>query len=406
MRILYIATAYPRSEQDIITPWLVETVVRLRKRGFDVTMFTSSYRGLGNQIISGVPVIRFRYFFKRWETLTHDETAVDRVKRGLGYKLMAIFYVLFGTWAIWRLCRSQRFDIIHVHWPLPHAVFGYLAARICKAPIVISFHGVTLMWVRRELRIMKPFLCWTIRKADAITANSTHTAKAIQQIVDRPVSIVPFGAAVGQFPSTAPVTKGKEKQLLFIGRLVERKGIPYLIEAVEILSRELPVKLNIIGYGPDEPMLRELIRQKGLGRTVIMHGKVTPQQLHDHYLNCDVFVLPAVVDAKGDTEGLGVVLIEAMSYHKPVVASGVGGIVDLVIHNKTGLRTPPGDSRALAAAIRSILTDPELAQRLAEGGYQHVKADYSWPRIISRLEDIYHRLLGTRHQAGPSSASQ
>ncbi len=243
---------------------------------------------------------------------------------------------------------------------------------------------------------MKPFLRWAIRKADAITANSTHTAKAIQLIEKKHVNIVPFGAAVGRFPSTGPLTKKKEKQLLFVGRLVERKGIPYLIEAVEILKREFPVALNIIGYGPDEQMLRELIKQKGLENTVIMHGKVTPQQLHNQYLGCDVFVLPAVIDAKGDTEGLGVVIIEAMSYQKPVVASGVGGIVDLVIHNKTGLLTPPKDSKALASAIRSILTDHELAERLAKGGYEHIKANYSWPGIVGRLENIYRQLLNSQ----------
>ncbi|MEO0079787.1 MAG: glycosyltransferase family 4 protein [candidate division WOR-3 bacterium] len=393
MKVLYIATAYPRSEQDIITPWLVETIRRLQQRGIRVTMFTSSYRGLGEQVIFGTPVKRFRYFFRRWENLTHDETAVDRVRRGILNKLLAVCYLVAGTWAVWRLCRHERFDIIHVHWPLPHFLFGWVAARTCRAPTVISFHGAELMAVRHGMRPLRPFLRWAIAKADAITANSTHTVRAIQELCNRPVHIVPYGAEVAEHPAAEPTGRGPEKQILFVGRLVERKGVRYLIEAAQLLAQQLPIKVHIVGSGPEGPGLMELTKRLGLEKTVIFHGQVPADELHRHYANCDVFVLPAVIDAKGDTEGLGVVLIEALTYRKPVVASAVGGITDLVKNEQTGLAVPPGDSQALCVALHRILTDPQLAGRLAEAGYQHVQANYSWPAIIQRLIDIYEALL-------------
>jgi glycosyltransferase involved in cell wall biosynthesis len=399
--VLYICTAYPRSESDVITPWLVETVERLRQAGTDVRVFTSSYRGLGHQNLHGTPVYRFRYFFRRWEDLTHDETAIDRVKKGLRYKVLALCYMFFGTVAAWRLARRERFDVVHVHWPLPHWLFGWAAARACRASTVASFHGAELMAVRHGMRLLRPFLAWAIKTADAVTANSTHTVKAIQEIFHRPVSIVPYGSTAGECRDQTAIQPKPVRQLLFVGRLVERKGVPYLVKAVELLSRDLPVHLSIVGTGPDEGALRRQVAELRLDQLVTFHGFVTSVELAELYRNCDVFVLPAVFDAKGDTEGLGVVLIDAMSHRRPVVASGVGGIVDLVIDGQTGLSVPPADVSALAGALRRLLTDPDLAFRLAQAGHDHVQRNYSWGAIISRLQQIYIRLHAN---ASPSHA--
>lgn len=395
-RVLYIVTAYPRSETDVITPWLVETIRLLDERQIDITVFTSAYRGLGNQTVSGTAVVRFRYFPRRWEDLTHDETAIDRVRQGFINKLKAASYLLCGTFAVWRLCRRQRFDIIHVHWPLPHYLFGWAARLACGAPIVISFHGAELMAVRHGMRPLRPFLWWAIGGAAAITANSTHTVRQIQSIRNRPVTIVPYGTTAGEYSSERPAAPQPVKQILFCGRLVERKGVPYLIEATAMLLRELQVHLDIVGTGPDEPALRSLVQKHNLEQHVTFHGFVSTQRLESLYRNCDLFVLPAVIDSKGDTEGLGVVIIDAMSHRKPVVASGVGGITDLVIDNQTGLAVPPADPAALAAAMRRLLTDGALARRLAEAGYQHVRKNYSWQTITERMIAIYSRLLTSR----------
>ncbi len=395
MKVLYIATAYPRSENDVITPWLVETIRRLQARGVHITMFTSAYAGLGDQVIFGTPVKRFRYFFSRWEKLTHDETAIDRVQKGFLNKILAIFYLICGTFAVWRLCRKERYDIIHIHWPLPHFLFGYVAARTCSAPTVISFHGAELMAVRHRFKILRPFLRWAIAKAQRVTANSNHTVRAIQELFNRPVDIIPFGAALPeeQVEMEEQEEVREEKRVLFVGRLVERKGVRYLIEAAKFLSRHYKIRVNIVGNGPELPALKKLVQGLKLEGVVLFHGQVSAESLQRHYKNCDIFVLPAIIDSKGDTEGLGVVIIEAMSYKKPVVASAVGGVTDLVISEKTGLAVPPADSEALAKAIERLLTDSELAHRLAQAGYEHIQKNYSWQAIIDRLMNLYQDLF-------------
>jgi glycosyltransferase involved in cell wall biosynthesis len=395
MKILYIATAYPRSETDVITPWLVQTIRLLQEKKIEITMFTSAYAGLGDQTIFGTRVKRFRYFFARWERLTHDETAIDRVQKGLLNKLLLLCYLFFGTIGAWRLCRQEKFDIIHVHWPLPHFIFGMAAARACGAPVVISFHGAELMAVRHKFRFLRPFLRWAISRAQRVTANSTHTVRAIQEIYNRPVDIIPFGATVSESTVPAATSATAEKHILFVGRLVERKGVRYLIEAAGKLVSQYPIVIDIVGTGPELPALQRLTAELGLSEIVRFHGQVSSAELQQHYARADIFVLPAVIDSKGDTEGLGVVLIEAMTFQKPVVASAVGGITDLVHHEKTGLAVPPADSQALAAAIARLLDNPELARILARQGYEHIQQNYSWSAIIDRLTRLYQELLAT-----------
>src|SRR5947209_7534947 len=129
MRILHVVTAFPRSPDDVIVPWLVELLKRLLAAGHEVEVFTSTYRGAPDQVVSGIPVHRFRYFPRRWERLTHEEAAPDRMKRSLLYRLMPACFVVAGMTAIWRLCRRTPYDVIHVHWPLPLALCGRAAER-------------------------------------------------------------------------------------------------------------------------------------------------------------------------------------------------------------------------------------------------------------------------------------
>jgi glycosyltransferase involved in cell wall biosynthesis len=255
---------------------------------------------------------------------------------------------------------------------------------------------VELTWTRRQLKPLMPFLRHVIRVADAVTANSSYTAGLIRQVHDRTVVRVPFGATVdppaaGQ--ESAPA--GQDFDILFVGRLVERKGVQYLLEAIRLLD-DLPVRLRVVGDGPMRGALFRRAQELGISDRVEFAGLVSNVELADRFRHCDVFVLPAVVDRKGDVEGLGVVLIEALSYGKPVIASAAGGIVDVVRDGETGLLVPPGDAEALAAALRQVADSPDAARTLGEAGRLHVEREFSWTAIINRLMGVYEEVVRSR----------
>lgn len=396
MKVLYIVTAYDRHSGDGITPWLVETIRRLREVDVDVEVLAPAYRGLASGPVEGITVHRFRYAPAAWETLTHDQTAPDRIRERPWYAALLPSYVWASSHKARALARTGRFDLVHVHWPLPHAIPGFAAKRAAGLPLVCTFHGVELTWARRQLPFLVPALRRWIRHSDAVTANSSYTAGMIRHVYDRPVDRIPFGStvapAVGEPRAYSP---GIPFELLFVGRLVERKGLQHLLPALARLRARHDVRLEVVGTGPLDGALRQQAGTLGLADAVRFHGFVDARELARRYASAHAFVLPAVRDSKGDVEGLGVVLVEAGAHGLPLVASESGGIVDVVRDGETGLLVPPGDEQALAAAIQRLIQDPALGRRLGAAARDHVAAEFSWPAIVERLMTVYRRVTGT-----------
>jgi glycosyltransferase involved in cell wall biosynthesis len=395
VKVLFIVTAYPRSEADVITPWLLETIQRLRERGTEVEVLAPSYRGLEDQTIAGTRVHRFRYAPRAWETLTHDQTAPDRIRERPHFAALLPGYLLAGSRAAARLAGTGEFDAVHAFWPLPHGLLGLAAKRAGGIPLVSTFFGVELTWVESQLGALRPLVRRIVRRSDAVTAISTHTASLLRRLAPgvEPV-IIPFGATV---EANGHGGEAEERlhaglRMLFVGRLVERKGVHVLLDALALLPEEPPIHLEVVGDGPEREALEHRARSLGVAERVRFHGFVPRDALEHELAECDALVLPAVVDAKGDVEGLGVVLLEAMSFGKPVIASDAGGIPDIVRPFENGLLVPPGDAKALAAAVECLARDPALVRRLGESARRDVEANFSWSSILGRLEVVYHRV--------------
>ena len=399
MRILHVVTAFPRRPGDVIVPWLVELSHELQQAGHEVEVFCPAYRGGGGDEYAGIPVHRFRYFPARWEDLTHDEAAPDRLRRSWRHKVMPPFYVAGGVVGIWRLCRRRRYDIVHVHWPMPHAVFGAVARATCGAALVTLWYGAELRWVQGPLRWLRWLVRWALRTSDQVVAISSYTAQEIAQFADVAVRVIPYtvGFALEPTPAMSPRSAPRRAfRILFVGRLVERKGVAGLLDAVERLPAALGAQLEIVGDGPDRTRLDTQTRRAGLQGRVRLRGRISTPELREAYATADVLVLPSIRDSRGDTEGLGVVLLEAMSYGVPVIGARVGGIPDIVVDGESGLLVPPGDTTALVAALERLAGDPVLAARLREGGVQRVREHFSWRTIVGEWEACYQAALARR----------
>jgi glycosyltransferase involved in cell wall biosynthesis len=239
-------------------------------------------------------------------------------------------------------------------------------------------------------------------QADALSCNSSHTRNEIERLSGRSATVIPYGATV----SVAGERLGSQGQgpatLLFCGRLIQRKGIDVLIRALPRILERRRVKLVITGEGDRRAEWEQLAARLGLSEQVEFLGFVENERLSALYRSCDLYVHPAVFDDNKDTEGLGVVLVEALMNRCPVVASGVGGIVDVIHHEKTGLLVPEKDEAALAGAILRLLDDPALAQRLGEEGRRYAEEHFDWERITDETERLY---WGALERAGKQARS-
>jgi glycosyltransferase involved in cell wall biosynthesis len=150
----------------------------------------------------------------------------------------------------------------------------------------------------------------------------------------------------------------------------------------------------IIGDGPECSQLKDTAKKLGVEGRTTFAGTISDEELKHYYQSCSFLVLPAVYDSKGDTEGLGVVLLEAMSYGKPVIASNVGGITDIVIDQKNGFLVPPANSEMLAQALVKMTSDKELRKALGSRARKTVDEKFNWDRIVKKLIALYHNENG------------
>lgn len=399
LKVLFIVTAYPRHEGDIITPWMGETIGRLQNSGVEVEVLAPSYRGSGKSVIGGVTVHRFRYAPEPIETLTHDMPALDRIARNPLFAALLPIYVAAGSAAARKIAREGNFDVVHAFWPIPHGIFGVAARNASRAALVSTFFSAELNWRGTARSIFAPILRNIVDNSDAITVISSYTRARLREFApDVETVTIPFGAAaVSREGIESTERKSTDKfELLFVGRLVKRKGVDVLLHAAKILQNDPRLQVRIVGGGPEEQPLRDLATGLGLSHTVTFDGVVSSARIAELFASCDALVLPAIVTPTGDTEGLGVVLIEAMGYGKLVVASSAGGIVDIVNDGDTGLLVPPGNPLELADAIRRAMDEPRLMSEMAKRGTEYAEKTFGWDAIVSGLKSVYKTAVENR----------
>lgn len=376
-----------------------EQVARLHREGVEVEVFAPTFEGLPSHQIDGIQVNRFRYSLTFLENITHDEGAPNKAKTLL-FKMVVLSYLIFGSLAVFWWCYRKRVKVLHVHWPFPHGIWSLLPQRLLGVKVLAMNHGAELALARKSQPI-RALLGWLINQADICCANSSHTAKEVKTVSGREAIITPYGATVqAQDNNTLHQTT---PTLLFCGRLIQRKGIDVLLKALPAVLSQQSVQLVITGEGDRKQEWQELARSLGLEREVSFAGFVSDEELASLYQSSSLYVHPAIFDDKGDTEGLGVVLIEALAHRLPVVASAVGGIVDVIKHEETGLLVPEKDEAALASAINRVLSDPALASRLGQAGFSHVQDFFDWDRITRQLVTLYRELSPTSAVASPQA---
>ena len=426
MKVLVIGSVYPRFHEDAEVPWLRTSIAHLKKAGLQVQVLAPAYKGLKSHEIDGVPVNRFRYAPANLEMLTHEEGAPSKMASKPWLQLLAIPYIISGFFKCLAICRKWRPDIIHAHWPFPHAYIALGAAKLFKIPLVLNFHGAELLLIRKK-KWVKPLLKFAIGQAQAVFANSSFTAGKIKAIRNVDVEWSPYGTTLderrktkderreavegGSLPlapasaSATPSPRGDSPKtpephdingkfkILFVGRHIERKGICYLIEAAKYLPRD-QFEIRIVGVGDlTEELKKQAASMPPESAEIIFTGKLSPEELANEYRTANVFTLPAIVDSKGDTEGLGVVLIEAMELGLPVVASNVGGIPDVVVDGVSGILVPEKSPEALASAFKKLSSDAGLVRNLLAGAQKRIAECFTWDGIIERQVQAYEKCL-------------
>lgn len=373
-KLLVLASTFPGTPGDG-TPAFVLDLAWQQAKEFDVTVLTPMTPGAAaaETMVSpegseSVAVIRYRYFFKRWEDLAHGailDNLKARKSRLIQVPLLAHF-LFYGTR---RLVRQLKPAAIHAHWVIPQGILATMAAP--KVPMLVTTHGGDIYALNSA-----PLLAlkrWVFGRAKAITTvNSQMKARLIEwgQPAEK-ISLLPMGVDTRSVGELAAKTAKVPGQLLVVGRLVEKKGIEYLLEALRLLQHRGVTlgKLVVIGDGP----IRGELEAKAAGLNVEFRGQCGRDDVHLAIAQSEVMLIPSVTAANGDQEGLPVTLLEGAAGRVCVIASRLPGIDEVITDDESGLLVPQRDSAALADALEQVLGDADLRERLAAGIAESVK---------------------------------
>lgn len=349
MRVVVLTTSYPRTAGDVAGVFIRDAVERLRAAGVEIEVVSpASFRHFGLAYGSGI---------------------VGNL-RAAPWKLLLVpaFLIAFAA-AARRAARgsggSGPADIVHAHW-----LVSALPALATGRPLVLQLWGTDVELARRAPWLVRPL----VRRARVVVCASRALADAARELGARDVRVIPSGIDLPQLPGLPE----EPPHVLFVGRLSPEKGILELLAAgsgtgasVAAGAARGAIQLVVAGDGPLRPLAPQAL------------GFIPNAELGSYYERAAVVCCPSL------REGFGVACLEAMAHGRPVVASAVGGLLDLVEDGVTGLLVPPGDQQALRAALERLLGDPGLRTRMGAAGRERARERYSWETATTATVAAY-----------------
>jgi glycosyltransferase involved in cell wall biosynthesis len=328
-----------------------------------------------------------------------ENIAVYRV--GLGMKFDKYLLPILGFLKAKKLFKKNKYSLI---WSINASQAGLAALfskmKSPKLPFLLTLQeGSSEQRIFRRRWIVWPLFKLIFKKADYIQTISKHLANFGKKMrAHCPIEVVPNGVNIEKFEKILKTSeqerqrlrtelhiKDEEKVIITVSRLALKNAIEDLIQSLKYLS--LPVKLLILGTGFEEKKLSNLSKKLDLENKVLFLGLVPPDEVPKYLAISDVFVRPSI------SEGLGNVFLEAMAAGVPIIGTPVGGIPDFLKNGETGLFCQVRSPKSIAEAIKKILEDKNLRDKLIENGKKLVEENYSWDNIAVKMNKIFNRLL-------------
>ena len=389
MRILFCNYEYPPlgGGGGVVNALLAQELATRH----DVTVLTSQGLGLPRESVEGgVRIMRAPVFFR-----TQQATA--------GLASLAAF-IPMGIRTGRRLLRTARYDLINTHFALPSGPVGDALARAGRVPHVLSVHGGDLYDPSKTTSPHRhPLLRSWIRRlagrADAVVAQSRNTAENLRRFYAPTLAATQIPLGIRRPPAGAASRaafgiRDDEVVLVTVGRLVARKAMHQLLALMQRL-RDEPVRLLILGSGPEEEPLRREAQERQVAPRVRFFGHVPYPEKFRVLRMADVFV------STSQHEGFGLVFLEAMACGLPVVCYDHGGQTDVLEDGRTGSLAALNDLQGVARGCRRLINQPALRQEIGAANERRVEAFFI-ERCAARYEELFQQLVAARHP-GPGS---
>lgn len=390
--VCIVTTAYPRWDGDFSGPMVKNLTRVLNLLGYTTKIVTQIYpNAKPYEIVDQSEVFRFRYTFLKTlkGSIGTSSGVIDDLRKSWKALLALPFFIMSFVFKI--LIVTKNCNVIHVQW-VPTIIVALPSKYFRKIPIIVNSrtNPDTTFW-KSVYKIL-------LKQADYVIYNSNATKAVTDKIYKHPNSVVVgSGININQFKRPVNYVSDRNKseviKIISIARLVQFKGIEYLISAIGKISNKIPLEVNIYGDGPLKKSIELFIARLNLNDIVKLLGDTPHNMLPSKLWDSDIFVLPSIIDDFGRTEGFGAVILEAMAARLPVIASRVGGIVDIIQEDQTGILVEPQNVNQLAESIILLSNNKNERKRIAENAFEWVNREYSDLKTADAYKKIYDYIL-------------
>ena len=396
MKVAILTTSFPLFKGDLAGIFVYDQALSLLRQGISVQVVAPHHPGAKHQeTMEGIPVCRFRYVLPEWlQTLCYGSGIPENLGKSRWAKVQLPMLTLSMIMQAIRYGRDC--DVIHAHWPIA-GLAGIIQRRISGRPVVMSLHhGSTRNLTGIERSVAE--------QVDYLICNSSFTLENVRKSLNpKACKVIPPGLDTDKFSPLSKETCRRDisgwipsdRRLIFsLGRLIELKGHRYLIDALALLIAEGSLNPHLV-IGGDGYLREELeahARERGLSDRMTFLGSVPHDLTPVWYSAADVYVQPSIVDAGGNTEGLGMASLEALACATPCVGSCVGGIPDVIQDGINGFLVEPADSVDIARKLAGLLADENLRRDMGRRGREIVLEKFSWEAKTRELAEVYRNL--------------
>ena len=349
--------------------------------------------------LKGIQIKRFPYFISKWETLSYSGGILANLKHNPLRFCLIPFFLFCQFIALIRLLRKHSFSCIHAHWLIPQGILACIASLFVETPpLLCTAHGGDLFGLKGGLfDRLKRFVAG---RSASVTVVSHAMKRYLCEIgvVHESIKVIPMGVDL-QHLFTPPTGKKTKQTILFVGRLVEKKGVRYLIESMSaIIDLHPQASLTIVGGGQDEFQLKTLSDNLHLGSYIEFLGPINNDKLAKLYQDSEIVVFPSVVASDGDQEGFGLVLVEALGCECAVVVTDLPAMADIIVGGKTGLVVPQKAPEKIAISVCQLLNDPSLRCNLGRLGRQYALQHFDWRVIADQYRFLIDSVIQRRRK--------
>ena len=401
MKIVMLTTSFPRTDDDYLARWILELGQELEIRGTTSIIIAPHATGLNqSDIIGGMKVHRFKYAPEQFEVLgygkflPHESTKSKTKTLSLYIRNILLFIPFLTSMFISTMhaCKKDKTYVILSHWAFPAGLIGIVIAKIFGIKHCAQIYGTDLVFLKRfKLKWLGRYI---MKNSSSIIAISQYTKDVAVDFGINPdkIKVIPVGT---YYPKEIPdhnlhALKNElglsSNEIIFtIHRLIPLKGTSYLIRAMSMIIKNCPDAILIIGgEGPERDKLEALAKELCVENNVVFVGRISEEQLPVYYKLCDVYVIPSIRDKWGNTEGLGMPVIEAMSYGKPVVGFDVGGPKYTIEDGVNGYSVKEKDWEKMGERIITLLKNERLRTKFGDNGRHTVSEKFSWNKVSER----------------------